>query len=132
MEIYMIKLDDNSYIVGIWFSEDPETGHNWMATVIADPNKSGFFKIYSRTRYHKDNKIFDSNDEKNWINASSKEGQTEDQIINITNHLQSLLRVFYKNLDKLIVQGNLEKLIDLSFSKPWLNFKMADLNDTEH
>lgn len=125
----MIELDDKSYIVGMWFSEDPITGDNWMACVIADPEKKGYFKGWARTRFIKDNKIFDSDDEKRWQSFESRSGQTENYMINTMSEIQASASIVFKKIDKIIVKGNLKKLMKLSKNHPWMNIKCVDAKD---
>lgn len=118
----MIELNENSYIVGIWYSENPGSG-NWLCCVIADPDKKGFFKGWSRTRITNDDKIFDSTDEKRWLNFDSKEGQTEDQMIETINVLHHASAMAYNFLDKIMVKGDLKKLMKLSKDHHWMHMK---------
>lgn len=116
-----IELDDKSYIVGIWFSSNPKTNSNWLGCVIKDPDNPKKYKGWSRFRYAKDRKIFDSNDEKKWNTFISAENKTENDMIEIMKGLQSSLDVFFPEKDKIIVKGNLIKLIKLSKRKKWMN-----------
>lgn len=121
----MIELDEKSYIVGMWFSNNPVTNNDWMSCVIADPKKKGFFKGWSRFRTAKDSKIWDSEDEKKWYTFTSQEGQDEDYMIKTMNETQAHLSKAFKDMDKIIVKGGLKKMIKLSDGHPWLNMKQV-------
>lgn len=122
----MIKLDDKSYIVGMWFSSNKFTNNDWMGCVIKDPNREGHFKGWSRFRYGKDKKIWNSKDEKSWTAFQTDEKKTEDEAIEIFNTLQEHIKAGYPDTDKIIVKGSLEDLIKASKEHSWLNMKMVD------
>ncbi len=122
----MIELDDKSYIVGMWFSSNPKTNNDWMSCIIADPNRPGFFKGWSRFRTTKDAKIWDSEDTKKWTQFASQEGHTEEFMIETMNATQQTLKVAYQVTDKIIVKGSLKDMIKLSKGKDWLNIKQVE------
>lgn len=124
----MIKLDEESYIVGIWFSSSSTTNNDWMACVVADPENKGRFNIYTRSRYGKDDKIFDSDDTKSWYLHKSSEGQDEDYLIDIVNKLQDMSKIAYDELDKVIVKGSVEKLLEMADAHPWLHLKSENIH----
>jgi hypothetical protein len=118
-----IKLDDKSYIVGLWFSHNPTTKDDWLSCVIRDPENPKRYKGWWRFRYQKDDKIFDSVDEKKWAEFYSKEDINDEEIICITEKVQKILQFQFSEIDKIIVQGNLEKFMELSKEKNWMNLK---------
>jgi hypothetical protein len=120
-----IELNDESYIVGMWFSSCPKTHNDWMACVIADPDRPGCFKGWSRFRITKDDKIWDSEDEKKWTYFSSAPENTEEDMIAIMRGLQNSLASGYPDKDKIIVKGDMKKLFRLSKGHSWLNLKEA-------
>jgi hypothetical protein len=126
-----IELDDKSYVVGMWFSSDPKTNNDWLACMIKDPNNPKKYKGWSRFRYTKDDKIFDSEDEKSWTNFESSDTNTEDEIIAIMDSMQNAIETGYPVKDKMIVKGSLKKLIELSKSKSWMNIKMVEAPKNE-
>jgi predicted DsbA family dithiol-disulfide isomerase len=121
----MIELDDKSYIVGIWFSSSISTNNDWMACVIRDPENPACYKGWSRFRTAKDDKIWDSEDEKRWSKFKTQEAKTEEEIIKHMNDVQQSLSAAYRNTDKILVKGNLKKMIGLSKDKDWLNIKQV-------
>jgi hypothetical protein len=121
----MIELTESTYIVGFWFASDPRTGNDWMACVIAHPEKKNHYKGWYRFRYRKDDRIFDNEDEKKWATFESKEEQTEKEVILNIDMAMEGISVRYKDVDKLMVQGNLDKFIKLSDTKKWLNLKVV-------
>lgn len=121
----MIELDDKSYIVGMWFSSNPVTNNDWMACVIADPERPGAFKGWSRFRTRKDDKIWDSEDEKRWTIIQSAEGHDEQFMIKTMREMQETLKCAFPDIDKIIVKGNLKKLMRLSDGHDWLNMKQV-------
>ena len=118
-----IQLDDKSYIVGMWFSSDPVTNNDWLACVVRDPENPNRFIGWSRFRYIRDEKIFDSEDKKSWTNFSSAEGATENQMIAYLGIMQRGIEAGYPDMDQILVKGDLKKLIGLAKDKPWMNMK---------
>lgn len=123
-----IELNDKSYIVGLWFSSSLFHRHDWLAWIIKDPeNPKGYTGGY-RFRYAKDNKIFDSEDEKSWRYFKTTEEKTEDEIIKIGNDMQEKMKAHFPQTDKIIVKGNLEKLMELAKDKPWMHLQTEKLH----
>jgi hypothetical protein len=118
-----IELDDKSYIVGVWYSSDPETLNNWLSCVIRNPDNPKTFKCWSRFRYVKGDKIFDGEDEKNWTTFISNEGHSESDLIALMRDAQEEIAPGYPDKDKIIVKGNLEKLMRLAKDKDWMHLK---------
>lgn len=121
----MIELNDESYIVGIWFSSDPVSNNNWMSGFIKDPDNLKRYKGWSRFRYNKDDKVFDSEDEKIWADLTAHEDQNEDDIINTMRLAQLELKSAYPDTDEIIVKGRLKKLMKLARGKSWMNMKAS-------
>jgi len=115
----MIVINDKSYILGIWFSSHPVTKNNWMAFIMKDPENDQTYKL--------DYRFYDAKDEsKSWTNATFQlsEKQKLDWEEIIFSHLEEVQNRFekeYPEKDKLIVQGNSEKLFSLAKEKKWLN-----------
>ncbi len=124
----MIELDDNSYIIGVWFSSNPVTGNNWLAAVVRDPENPQKYKGWSRFRYIRDTKVFDSDDEKSWTTFYSQEGQTEDDMIDFMDKAQIEIEQGYPDKDKIIVLGSLKELMELSKDKEWMFMKTKKAN----
>lgn len=55
--------------VGIWFLPTTEN-QDWMATV-REIEPDAKYELVYRFRYYKDDKVFDSEDEKNWYKATA-------------------------------------------------------------
>ncbi|SRR5258706_12664186 len=124
-----IELNEESYIVGMWFSSCPKTSNNWLACVIKDPDNPKQYKIWSRFRYSKGSDAWDGKDEKSWMVGHTSETTTEEDIINGLNGIQSTISPGYSDIDKIIVKGNLDKLIGLSEGKEWMNIRQCALNE---
>lgn len=121
-----IELDEQSYIVGVWFSWDSFTGNNWMACVIRDPENPEKYKGWSRFRYVRDENIFESADEKSWTAFNVKDQTTEDEIIKLMDSAQTGIEPGYPDKDRIIVKGSLEKLMELSKGKEWMHMKESE------
>ncbi len=119
----MIELDDNSYIVGIWFSSCPKTGNDWMGCLIKNPEDSTNYQGWSRLRYV--NTKSSGEDEKIWRHFTTKDNESEEEMIKFMDLTQSRMDEVYSVQDKIIVKGSLSKLISLSKDKDWLVKFMA-------
>lgn len=119
----MIQIDEQSYIVGVWFSSCPETQNNWLACVIRDPENPKCFKGWSRFRYVKDDKIFDGEDEKSWTTLTA-EDKTENEFIMMLDMVQVGIEEGYPDKDRVIVQGDIHKMMKLTKDKAWMHMKV--------
>jgi hypothetical protein len=119
----MIELNDKSYIVGIWYSSCPKTYNNWLACAIKDPENPNRYKIWSRFRYAKGDKIFDGEDEKSWTTLYTKENIQESNVIDNLNEGQLAIKEGYPEMDRIIVKGELKKLVKLSKDKEWMHMR---------
>lgn len=131
-----IELDEESYIVGIWYSRNTKNNDNWLGCIIKDPDNLELYKGWYRYRYYKDKKIFGSDDQKNWTKFILQEKnlkeypiqhERENYIINVMETLQCIIDNEYPEKDRVIVKGNIKDLIKLSKGKHWINFRELEL-----
>ncbi len=120
-----IELNENSYIVGMWFSSNPVSNNNWMACVIRDPDNPKCFKGWSRFRYVEDSNIFDSDDYKSWTYLQSGEDATEESMIRSMEMVQDFIEDGYPDKDSVLVKGGMEKFFELAKDKPWMHMKQV-------
>ena len=120
-----IELDENSYIVGMWFSSTPKSHNDWLGCAIIDPENPLRYKGWSRFRHANSGEILDNDDDKCWTTYISHEGLSEEDVIRFMELAQNEIIEGFPDKDCLIVRGNLERLIELSDSKPWLNMKQV-------
>src|SRR5271156_245175 len=81
-KVMTIELDDKTYIVGFWFAE-MTTGHSNLTCFYKD-DKDAELKGITRIRLKKDDKIFNSEDEKKWYDMKMTNPDyplTEEEII---------------------------------------------------
>jgi hypothetical protein len=124
-----IEIDKDSYIVGMWFSNDPESNNDWLGCVIRHPDNPKQFKGWSRFRYVKYTSIFDSKDEKSWTTLTSAEGATEESMIRSMESVQKLLEPGYPDKDCMMVHGSLDKFMKLAKDKPWMNIQQVGIEE---
>jgi hypothetical protein len=117
----MIKLDDKSYIVGVWFSSNPISNDNWLACIIRKPDNPKEHLGWYRFRYSKSADPFSGEDEKNWFQIGFNENMKEDDFIDVMNEAQARIEEGYPEQDCVIVKGDLKKLIELTKDKPWMH-----------
>lgn len=107
-----IQLDDK--IVGIWFLETMP-GQDWMASLREiEPDKK--YELVYRFRYHKDDKPFDSADEKSWY-SGKVEGTRQYAILG--------LREAGKQMERVATGKLYEYLNDKGFDDFWKRFQDA-------
>ena len=111
----MIELNNESYIVGIWFACNEKTQDNWLGCVIRDPDNPKKYKIWDRLK-------FSNGYEKKW---GSLVLESESMAINFMEDIQNEMRSVFPETDSIIVKGHLKKLIELSKNKQWFQMKMV-------
>jgi hypothetical protein len=124
----MIEIHEKTYILGFWFCEDPKTLNNWLYAVVKNP-EDNHWRCNYRFRYSKDDKIWDSDDEKSWWKMKIPLKETEESIIEKTNLVQSVIALRFPYTDKIIVKGDIKKLFTLSVGHPWMNIKGENMAD---
>ncbi len=123
----MIEFDENSYVVGMWWASDPVTNNNWLCCVQRSKKNPRCFQGDYRFRYEQDDKIFDSEDIKNWYHFETKEDETEEDTIKAVNILQAAVSIKFPELDFLPIYGDLKKFFELAKTKPWMHMKQEPL-----
>lgn len=134
-----LQLQDNDYILGIWFSESKNFGNIMVIMKKGDNDKT--WEGHVRIRYYssKSSDPFNGEDEKSFYGISFKDAiesemieKIEEFIKNFTcndlfGELKSLDHPFIS--DRVIVQGNLDIMMDKVKDKDW--FHLKKLNDKE-
>jgi len=67
-DVLLVSVILDETIYGLWFIEIPEHGQDWLGSI--KRNDDGTYTMNYRHRYYKDDKIFDSEDEKSWYKAT--------------------------------------------------------------
>ncbi len=81
----MIEINPENYYIGMWFFELPKhfsrfgNGGDFMMCVSRKKTEPTTWKIVFRFRHKKDDRIWDSDDEKSWYSATAT-NKTEAQI----------------------------------------------------
>ena len=123
----MPDFDEKTYILGFWFAED-NIGNNWMLRV--QKNGDDWHGTF-RFRYKKDDKIWDSDDEKIW-NSFRLKNVDEKEVIQEINIFFTAVLLEYPRADTLLVQGGIEKFLELANTKSWMQIKKVKIkNDKE-
>lgn len=121
-----MKLDNKSYIVGLWFSSDPKNNNDWLGCVVRDSKNHSKYIGFSRFVYKKYNNIFNTDDEKSWTDFTSQENQSEQDMIDLMERLQLIISPGYPVKDSFIVKGTFESLVKLSGSKDWIKMEVVE------
>lgn len=128
----MIEFDNKTYILGFWYSNDPQTNNNWLCCIVRDDASDGDWKGWYRFRYKKDEKIFDSDDEKSWVMLNGRKDKnmqkkTEDEITGFMFDMQSAILLMYSQPDYLIIKGGISDLMEKAKTKDWMNIKFIEI-----
>ena len=128
----MIEMNDNTYILGLWYSNDPRTGNNWLCFIERDDSPDGDWKGVYRFRYKRDEKIFNSKDEKSWMTIEGRKNKsipkmTEDQMIEYMDKFQLQLSGGYPDMDKMIVRDGLKDFLEKAKEKDWMNLRVEEI-----
>jgi len=125
----MIEIDENSYVVGMWWASDPVTNNNWLCCVQRSKTNPKCFEGHYRFRYHEDDKIFDSKDRKSWVSFVSKEDEKEEEVIKSINILQSVVALKFPEIDFIPGGGCIKKFFEIAKTKPWMHMKCEPLEN---
>jgi hypothetical protein len=71
--------------IGIWYTELPNNEGNWMAGAKRDPD--GTYDVTYRFRYYRDEKTFESSDERRW-EGFKIDSKKSDAVTRITSSLR--------------------------------------------
>jgi hypothetical protein len=121
----MIELGPDVWVHGIWFVG--WDGCDWMACI---RKANGKWRLDYRFRYHKDDKAFDSKDEKSWYSAEPKDGNgekgLEDLIAGVHEVSKAIADSQNTEVDFLLLdcKGDDPKIIFELGDRPWGNPKM--------
>lgn len=121
----MIELDGDTYILGFWFAHDIP-GNDCMACVVKQKGED-VFKGWSRFRDRKDDKFANSDDVKRWTAFTCKPEHTEEDIIKALGQMQSFITIRYPYPDKLIIKGDMSKMVELAPQKDWLQMRKFEV-----
>lgn len=127
-----IELNEKSYIVGMWFAANEETGGDWLACVVRNPENPKTYKGWYRFRYIRDSKIFDSEDEKSWYHFETGESEDDESIIKSMDKTHLFISMKYPKKDRVIIQGDLNKLFELTKGKSWMHLKEVKSDEVKH
>jgi hypothetical protein len=117
---------DKSYILGVCYQETMDGLINYLTAFWKEDGK---WIGLQRKRIVKDDKIFDSNDEKIWTSLTPKRPDvTEDEIIEMIDLLHEFANIFGLKSDILLVQGNTEKFLELAKTKTWMHIKCEKIH----
>jgi hypothetical protein len=125
----MIELSKSDYILGMWIIGNPH--RDLLFTVKRGDDHRHWVGSY-RTRYYEGNKIFDSDDKKNFIKFEIR-NKSEEEVINDMLNIQKQMTPDFTEgnkypckTDHLIVKGNLDKFFTLAESKDWIHVKKSN------
>jgi len=118
----MIDFSPGNYFYVIFFVGDYAT-QDLMGAVWKDTK--GRIILKYRFRYYKDDKLWDSEDKKNWYEFRTTEDRVE-EIIGITKNIVDLSHIRFDKkgiCDWVVVNGDPEKAADMLKNKVWVEAK---------
>jgi hypothetical protein len=74
-----MELKEKDYLIGIWWFPLPNNEGDVMGSVVKK-HETGKWHLEYRFRYHKDDKVFDSEDRKSWYDATM-DGNTPEKVV---------------------------------------------------
>ena len=128
----MSKEHKNDYILGIWFVDSP--GYGNMQIFVKKGDKTNEYIKLLNFRKYKDQKIFDSEDDRTRLSVTFSAKSEEDAIDLVRIQFERILKLpgcpFNQDSfkDELIVQGDAHKMADLSKNTTWLHVKMEKIH----
>lgn len=134
-----IQLQDNDYILGIWFSESKNFGNIMVIMKKGDHDKTWEGQVRIRYYSGKSSDPFDGEDGKSFYNFSYKNSTESETIEKIEEFIKdftlndsfgALKSLEYPFIsDRVIVQGNLDIMMDKVKNKDW--FHLKKINDRD-
>lgn len=113
-----LELKPDDYIVGAWFSENPSYGNQLI--ILKKTIDKDHFEAMIRLRKYKDDKIFDSDDEKTVYHVVIDKSELE-AIEIIEGMIKVVAPLGLDKVDFLEIKGSPTDLIEKGKSKPWFN-----------
>ena len=116
-----MEIREDDYILGFWFAE-AENGDNWLMLLLRRGEK--YIGQY-RFRYKKDDKVFDSKDEKSFYSFSAKTKDiAEGEMIKKINQIFEIVKLRYPLRAKYIeVKGDIHKFSYLGAQEDFFHIK---------
>lgn len=117
---------EKSYILGMWYQETKNGLINYL---------TGFWKEdgkwigLQRKRTCIDDRIFDGDDKKEWTDFTPKNPDvTESEIIRTMDLIGAGALVVGLRSDRLLVQGDITKFLELAKTKSWIHMKCEKIH----
>jgi len=116
-----IELKPGRYYVGVWWMA--WTGGDWMACIWNDGEREC---LQYRFRYHVDDKVFDSDDQKSWYEMT-REIQPDAVIVQEMNTSVRALgaAIGAVEIEYIYIGGDSEKVFRAIVNAPWAHFRKA-------
>ena len=115
----------------LWYAENEE--HNYMALVHQD-EPGGPWKLTYRFRYFKDDKVFDSEDEKHWYEAVDKENPGPEKLVATNDTLLATPQAkaqYPKGVSRMEINGGMAEMLKVLMAQPWAHAKLLDKDGAE-
>jgi hypothetical protein len=125
-----IEFKEGRYIAAIAFIGSDEHPRDWMATLWKDAE--GPWRCDYRFRYYKDDKSFDSEDEKNWYAFAAPDDWTKERAVAFLKSMADQLveKGFGSELSWLTPDSdNPDLILHLLSQQKWANVKHQKIGD---
>lgn len=126
----MVEPGPNAYTSAMWFMGNEYL--DWMFMLFKNKGEN-FFRANYRFRYHKDDKIFDSDDEKHWYSIVYKEDAIEDDLILKTHVVAKQLGVMLELEPEYVpIKSDApDALYEALKDKPWAHMRKLEKGSEE-
>jgi hypothetical protein len=122
---FEIKKDD--YILGFWSAGDGD-GNTWHCICLKSKNGNEWLGRYT-FRYKRDDKIFDSDDEKSSYKFKGPLISEEEQIIKMDKFASFVHQKYNVGKEREIIKGDVDKFLKFAVRSKNLHLKMVPNNE---
>lgn len=124
----MIEFKEGNYILGMWFAADKK-GNDWMMCIQRKNDEPEKWFGDFRFRKRMDEYTWNSKDEKTWYSMKDCEKTEDEMIAYIDGYVRNVIATRFTNTDKLMIQGDLKKFMEVSKTagKDWLQMRSFEV-----
>lgn len=125
----MIELKEKTLVDTIWFTGSVEA--DWLGIVMKQPD-APWYALY-RFRYHKDDKFWDSDDERSWYKFENHSSETgPEKLVAAIGALAQMCAVRYGGkLHTYDVKGSGMDAMDVFQNAPWSSVRQVEEDEVQ-
>jgi hypothetical protein len=122
-----IEIHEHTHVYKIWYVDMLPNVGNMLAIVLRDP--PGEWRATYRFRWYRDDKTFDSKDERSWYAVTPTDGgtATREKLVEMFETLMVLhTKHWQTNISRVHVDAVGAKAIEVLTKQPWAKHKLLD------